>query len=141
MIEVLPIDFMGQPPLLEPVDQSLHDMAVDYCQRELQGGSEINFAKFTKVWVVREDEEIVGIAGFVWRLDVPVFRVTGKHADRATAALVDRIRGHFQDIGARGMEAFVHISSKERPEQRCDKWQESLSRIGAVPADRFTVKI
>lgn len=141
MIEVIPIDFMGQGALLEPVDQKLHDMAVDYCARELQGGSELNLAKLAKVWVVKEDDEIVGISGFVWRLDVPVFRATGKHADRATMALIDRLRGHFQDLGARGMEAFVHLSSKETPEQRCDKWQESLDRVGAVPADRFAVKI
>lgn len=142
MIEIVPLDFMGQAPLLEPVDRKLHDSAVDYCNRELQNGSEINLSKFSKVWVARDGEEVVGIAGFVWRLDVPMFRATGTKVARVTEALAGRIRSHFQDaFGARGVEAFIHLSSKETPEQRCEKWQESLAKFGAVPADRFSVKI
>ncbi len=145
-IAILPIDFLGQGALLEPADQKLHDMAVDYCARELQGGQDLNLAKFAKVWVVVEMEgteykAIHGIAGWVWRIDIPVFRVTGKDVDRTTMALTARLRSHFQDNGARGSEVFLHISSKERPEQRCEKWKESLAAVGAVPADRFSVKV
>lgn len=145
-VEVIPIDFLGQGALLEPADQKLHDLAVEYCRRELQDGDTLNLAKFTKCWVVVEVENgeygsVVGISGFVWRLDIPVFRVSGENAVRATQKLTSRLRNYFQDIGARGQEAFLHISSKEKPEQRCQKWDESLTAVGAVPADRFSVKI
>lgn len=145
-IEVIPLDFQGQGALLEPIDQRLHDMAVDYCSRELEGGSEINLAKFAKVWIAvamegAEYQEVVGVTAFVWRIDVPLFRVTGENAVRATKQLSNRIHSYFQDQGARGQELFLHISSKERPEQRCPRWEESLKAEGAVPADRFSVKI
>jgi hypothetical protein len=144
---VLPLEFLGQQgALLEPADHKLHDMAVDYCTKELQNGQELNLSKFTKAWVVVEMDgtdykEIHAIAGFVWRIDIPVFRSTGNHVDYTTKLLIDRMRAFFQDNGARGTEVFLHISSKERPEQRCEKWQESLDSVGAVPADRFSVKV
>jgi hypothetical protein len=144
---VLPIEFLGQQgALLEPTDPKLHDMAVEYCARQLENGNELNLAKFTKVWVVVELDgttykEVIGIAGFCWRIDIPVFRVTGNHVDYATQLLIERMRAFFQDNGARGTEVFLHISSKERPEQRCEKWQESLDSVGATPADRFSVKV
>ncbi|MBV9179877.1 MAG: hypothetical protein JO356_01080 [Acidobacteria bacterium] len=146
-IAVYPLDFQGQGALLEPVDKKLHDLAVDYCARELEGGKDLNLARFAKVWVaVSLDadgsyKEILGITGYVMRIDLPVFRVSGDHAVRATKMLTDRMRGFFQDQGARGHEAFIHISSKERPEQRCAKWKESLRAVGAQPADRLSVKI
>lgn len=146
MITILPIEFIGQGALLEPVDQKLHDMAVDYCLKELQNGKDVDLSKFQKCWAVVEMEggqykEIHGISGWVWRIDVPVFRVTGKSVDRCTMMLTDRIRAYLQDNGARGAEAFLHISSKERPEQRCENWKKSLELVGATPADRFSVKV
>ena len=146
MMKVLPIEFIGQGALLEPVDPKLHDMAVEYCARELQNGHELNLSKFQKVWVLVEmdgDEyaEIHGISGWVWRVDIPVFRVTGRQVDRGTIMLTERIRAFLQDNGARGSEAFLHISSKELPEQRCENWDKSLEMVGAVPADRFSVKV
>ncbi len=140
-IEIIPLDFLGQGALLEPADRKLHDLAVEYCARELQGGAELNLAKFQKVWLALAEGEVVGIAGFVWRIDIPVFRVSGARAIAATRLLTDRLRAYFQEQGARGQELFLHISSKERPEQRCAKWQESLAAVGAEPADRFAVKV
>jgi len=140
-IQVLPIDFMGQGALIEPVDRKLHDIAVEYCRRELQDGDKINLTHFAKCWVVLRGEEAIGFAGYVLRPDVPVFRVSGDSAVRATAMLVDRMRSFFQDNGCRGHEVFVHISSKERPEQRCAKWDESLKDVGAVPSDRYSVRV
>lgn len=146
MIQILPIDFMGQGALLEPVDRKLHDMAVEYCSRELKGGADLNLAKFNKTWVIVEMEgeeykEIHGVTGFVWRIDLPIFRVTGTHVDYKTQMMIDRIRAYFTDNGARGTELLLHISSKETPEQKCEHWQESLAKAPAVPADRFSVKI
>jgi hypothetical protein len=140
-IEILPIDFMGQGALLEPANRDLHDKAVEYCASELEGGKDLNLAKFTKAWVVLENGEVCGIFGFVWRIDIPVFRVTGERVDYKTQKCIDRIRDYFTDQGARGSDLFIHISSKERPEQRCEKWKESLDYAGATPADRFSVKI
>jgi len=121
-------------------------MAIDYCTRELKDGKDLNIAKFAKCWVAvsmegEEYKEILGFMGFVWRIDLPVFRVTGDRTDRTTSLMAGRLHAFFQDQGARGTELFIHISSKERPEQRCGKWAESLAAEGAVPADRFAVKI
>jgi hypothetical protein len=143
---VIPIDFLGQGALLEPADRKLHDMAVEYCARELQDGKDLNLAKFNKVWVAvamegEEYKEILGITGFVWRIDLPVFRVSGDRADRTTHLLAERLHSYFQDQGARGTELFIHISSFEKPEQKCDKWEESLAIQGAKLADRFLVRI
>lgn len=146
-IEVIPIDFLGQQgALLEPKDHVLHDLAVEYCSKELQGGDQINLARFAKVWVAcvmegKTPVEVVGITGYVTRIDLPVFRVSGSNAVRATKMLADRLHAFFQDQGCRGQELFIHISSKETPEQRCEKWQESLAAEGAVPADRLTIVI
>jgi len=145
-IEVLPIDFLGQGALLEPADKKLHDLTVDYCARELENGRELNLSKFTKVWAVVEMEgadyiDVIGVSGFAWRIDIPTFRVTGERVDYSTRKLIDRMRAYFQDNGLRGADIFLHISSKERPEQRCEKWEQSLAKVGAIPADRFTVKV
>src|SRR6185437_11993069 len=75
MIRVVPIDFMGQGALIQPVDAKLHDMAVEYCARELKGGI-VDFSKFSKIWVGMKDGEVLGIAGYVLRPDVPLFRST-----------------------------------------------------------------
>lgn len=146
MVKILPIEFIGQGALLEPVDHKLHDMAVDYCLKELQGGDKLDLSKFQKVWVAVEIEdgeyqEILGITGWVWRIDIPVFRVTGDKVDRCTIMLTDRVRSYFEDMGARNSEVFLHVSSKERPEQRCQNWKKSLEWSGAVPADRFSIKV
>lgn len=145
-IEVIPLDFLGQGALLEPADRELHDMAVEYCARELEGGDKLNLSKFAKVWLAVEMadgkyKEVVGITGYVMRIDLPVFRVSGPNAVRATKMLADRLHAFFQDQGARGHELFIHISSKERPEQRCERWEESLAAEGATPADRLAIKI
>jgi hypothetical protein len=140
-IEVLPLDFHGQGALLEPVDQELHNRAVVYCRKELAGGNDINLARFQKVWVAIAGKEVSGISGFVWRIDVPIFRVSGENAVRSTKMLIDRMRAYFQDQGARGSEVFLHISGKETTEQRCQFWAESLKSVGAVSADRFAIKV
>ncbi len=140
-VQIHPLDFLGQGALLEPTDPKLHDAAVEYCARELQNGRELNLAKFAKAWVVTNGDGVCGISGFQWKIDIPVFRVTGLDAGYTTMKLIERMRAYFQDNGARGAEVFLHISSKETPEQRCAKWTESLAAVGAEPADRYTVKV
>jgi hypothetical protein len=142
-IQVFPLDFMGQAPLWEPKDRNLHDLAIEYCKREL--ADEINFVKLNKVWVTAVvDEagkpiEVTGITGYVLKVDIPVFRVSGNNAVRSTKMLEDRLHAHFADQGMIGQEVFLHISSKENPEQRCPNWEQSLIDAGATPADRLSV--
>jgi len=142
-IQVFPIDFMGQWPLLEPKDQELHDLAIKYCEKEL--AEPINFTKLAKVWVtavvdaVGKPTEVTGITGYVLKADVPVFRVSGANAIRSTQMLQERLHAFFADQGMIGQEVFLHISSKETPEQRCPNWEQSLIDAGATPADRLSV--
>lgn len=148
-IDVFPIDFVGTPPLYEPKDRALFDAAQDYCKRELQ--QQFDFVRLNKVWVAignpvfKDGEyvsgEVCGITGYVLKPDIPVFRVSGENGARATKMLTDRYHAHFADLGWRGCEVFLHISDRERPEQRCPRWQESLVATGAKPANRFSVMV
>lgn len=147
-IQVIPLDFMGQAPLYEPRDKKLFDLAMDYCNREL--AEPIDFVRLNKVWVAVGDPKfdkagnlvdghVCGLTGYVLKPDIPVFRVSGENAARATKMLTDRYHDFFADQGLRGQEIFIHISGKEKPEQRCPRWEESLSATDAKPADRFSV--
>lgn len=135
-MRILALDFVGEPGCLRPKDAELHDKAVDFCQREIVG--EVNLVRYNKVWVALEDNKVVGIAGYVIRADVPMFRTM---TDKATTRMAHRLNDFFADQGMRGEEVLLHLSSKETPEQRCAAWQSSLQLAGAVPADRFSIKV
>lgn len=140
---------MGVAPLYEPKDRNLFDAAQEYCKREL--AEQFDFVRLNKVYVavgnpVFKDGlyvsgEICGITGYVLKPDIPVFRVSGDNAARATKMLTDRYHSHFADLGWRGCEVFIHLSHKETPAQRCAKWDESLVATGATPADRYSVTV
>ena len=145
---VIPIDFMGQAPLYEPKDRKLHDAAVQYCKENL--ADQLDFVRLNKVWVAIEEPAfddkgmfvsgtISGITGYVLKPDIPLFRVTGANASRATKMLTDRLHDHFGDQGLRGSEVFVHVSSKESPDQKCAAWQDGLKATDAKLADRYSV--
>lgn len=136
MIRILPLDFMGQGALLEPVDRQLHDAAIDYCNRELVS-RDINLAKFSKVWVGLKDGEVFGVSGYVLRPDVPLLRVTDGEVLRAMAR---RINDYFADNGARGTDAFLYIGN-EKPEQRCPEWRAVLKEFGAKASQRFLIEV
>lgn len=141
---ILPIDFMGQGAMLQPVDVKLHDLAVEFCAKEL--AEHINFTRLTKVWAAVEMEDgeykqVIGITGYVLKIDVPVFRAAGPDSVKASALMIDRLRSYFTDNGSRGAEVFIHISSKETPVQKCDKWRNLLTYIQAEPADRWAAKV
>lgn len=139
MIEVLPIDFLGQGALLEPADSKLHDLAVDYCHREIQDGDKINLAKFAKCWVALKDGIPVGVMGYVLRPDIPVIRATD---ETALSMMAERLQYFFADQGYRGGEVFVHLAKAERPEQRCAGWKQVLiNEQKAESADRFKIKV
>ena len=122
--------------MLEPTDRKLHDLAVDYCSRELRGGV-VDLSKFSKVWVGLKGEEIYGIAGYVLRPDVPLLRATDSLVLRAIGK---RLNDFFADNGARGKEAFLYIG-QEKPERRCPEWRDVLREFGAKSARRMTIEV
>jgi hypothetical protein len=143
MMRVIPIDFLGQGAMLEPRDVKLHDLAVEYCRKELQGGDELDLTKFNKVWVAVETDgesyvQVHGLTGWINRIDIPVFRAT---SEEAVNALAERINTFCSDNGCRGQEIFIHISKREKPEQRCPAWKETLTAWDAKSADRVLVKV
>ena len=142
---IVPIDFRQTINGLVPVDAELFTLVTEYCKASLS--QQPNLLELTKTWAVveYEGEKISAVTGLAaWGGDVPdlpVWRVTGPNAQRATKMLYDRINGFFADRGARGRQVFVFVSDKETPEQRCEDWEESLNSVGAVPAERFSVTI
>jgi hypothetical protein len=112
-------------------------MAVDYCLRELAKGREVNFAKFSKVWVGLKGQEVFGVTGYVLRPDVPLFRATDCEVLRA---LGNRLNNYFADNGARGQEAFLYIGN-EQPSQRCPEWRRMLLEFGAKSARRVAIEV
>lgn len=123
--------------MLEPADAKLHDAAVDFALRELAKGRELDFSKFAKVWIGLKDGEVVGLAGYVLKPDVPLLRATDAEILRG---LCQRMNDFFADNGARGKEAFVFIGD-EKPEQRCPEWKQVLKEFGAKSAQRFVVEV
>lgn len=137
MIRVLPLDFMGQGALLEPVDRNLHDAAVEYCRTNLANGGNVNLSKFSKVWVGLKDDQVFGVMGYVLRPDVPLMRATDADVLRAMGR---RINDFFADQGCRGQDAFLYIGN-EKPEQRCPEWRQVLKEFGARAGQRFLVEV
>jgi hypothetical protein len=136
-IAVLPLDFLGQGALLEPVDRKLHDLAVNYAMRELAKGKDLNFANFSKVWVGLRDDEVFGVSGYVLKPDVPLLRATDADVLRA---LCHRMNDFFADNGARGKEAFIYIGD-EKPEARCPEWKAVLKEFSAKSAQRWAIEV
>lgn len=141
-IKVFPLDFLGQGALLQPKDQQLHDLAVDFCAREVVG--DVNLSKFAKVFISAEIDDserpvnVEGVTGFVWRPDISLYRAV---TDRATSKLHHRWHTFFADQGLLGEEVFIHLNSKDTPEQRCASWQQQLEAAKAQVADRYLVRV
>lgn len=137
LIKTIPLDFIGQGALLEPKDRKLHDAAVAYALKELAKGAELDFSKFSKVWIGMKGEEVMGLSGYVLRPDIPLIRATDADVLRA---LTHRMNDFFSDNGCRGQEAFVYIGD-EKPEQRCPEWKQVLKEFGAKSAQRWSVEV
>lgn len=142
---VVPIDYRDSPNGLIPIDAHLYTLVVEYCKTALAEQPKIEDLRKTWAVVEYEGEKIVSVTGLAaWGGDVPdlpIFRVTGDNAKRATKMLYDRINSFFADRGARGRQVFLYISNSETPEQRCEAWDASLEDVGAVPAQRFAVTV
>lgn len=136
MIKVLPLDFIMQGALADPADRKLHDLAVDFCARELKGGT-VDFSKFSKIWVGLNGEEVQGISGYVLKPDIPLLRATDSLVLRALGL---RMNDFFADNGALGKEAFLYVGN-EQPEQRCPDWRSLLKEFGAKSARRVAIEV
>lgn len=139
---MLPLDFTQQGAMLLPNDRKLHDLTVQFCEKEL--AEEANLSKLQKVWVAVEMDngdylQVLGVTGYVNKIDVPLFRCAGIDSVKASTLLIARIRSFLEDNGLRGHEIFVHVSSKETPEQKCSRWKELLGYVKAKAADRWSV--
>lgn len=128
---------MGQGALLEPRDPKLHDAAVDFCNRELAKGKDLNLANFAKVWVGLEGDEVKGIAGYVLRPDIPLLRSVSPDVLRA---LGHRFNSFFADQGARGQQVFLYIGN-EAPEQRCQDWRTVLKEFHPESGRRVLIEV
>lgn len=141
-VKIFPLDFMGQGALLQPKNQQLHDLIVDFCAREVIG--DVNLAEFAKVFAAAEVDDadrpinIEGVTGYVLRPDIALFRAVSA---RATSKLHHRWHTFFADSGIIGHQVFLHLNSKERPEQRCTNWEEELKAAKAELADRYLVTV
>lgn len=144
-IRVVPIDWRAGAEDILPVDPYIYQAVTNYCNENLAQPPDLKHLK--KVWSAIEfgpKDEILnvhGVTGYLMRPDIPLFRVTGPYSQRATKMLQGRLNSHFSDMGWRGGEVLLFINEKEAPEQRCEKWDESLTSVGAVPAQRFVVTV
>ena len=136
-MRIIPIDFLGQQgALLEPRDPKIHDLAVDFCAREVT--RDVDLSKLQKVWIAEENGEVFGVTGFVLKTDIPLIRATNANALRLMA---ERLNSYLADMGCRGQEALIHVSRREKPEQRCPEWDKVLQEWNAEAADRVSVKV
>jgi hypothetical protein len=136
-IEVLPLDFIGTGAMLEPADPKLHDLAVNYAQRELKDGDKLNLTKFAKSWVGLKDGVPFGLMGYVLKADVPLFRATDVDVLRVMG---ERLNNFFSDNGARGREVLLYLG--DEPEaQRCPKWRDAIKEFGGKSGRRILFEV
>ena len=142
---IVPLDFRESENGIVPVDSHLFTLVTEYCKTALAEQPKLD--QLRKTWAVVEfdGEQMVaihGIAAYAGNVpDVPLFRVTGEKAQRATKMLYDRLNGFFADQGMRGRQVFLYLNEKETEEQRCPQWSESLKDVGAIPAMRLAVTV
>jgi len=142
VIQVFHLDFLGKEALIQPRDQELHDMAVEFCAKELKG--EVNLTNYSHVWVAclvnheGKRKKVVGITGWSLKVDISLFRSLDP---QASLAMGKRINDHLNDSGCRGHEVFLHLSSHESPEQRCANFVDTLKAFKAKPADRWAIEV
>lgn len=135
MIEITPLDFLGQGALLEPADKELHDASISFCHAQLR--DPVSLANFNKVWVGRKDGEVLGVCGYVLRPDIPLCRAIDADVLRAMGK---RMNDFFADNGARGKEVLMYIGNEAAP-QRCPEWRAALKYFGAKSGRRVSFEV
>lgn len=137
MIEIIPIDFLGQGAMLEPADRALHDEAMDFARRELKDWEKLALAQFNRCWLGRKDGEAKGLMGYGLKPDVPLFRATDFEV---LQAMGQRLNGYFADNGARGREVLLYIGNEPK-EARCPEWRQAIKDFGGQSARRIVFEV
>ncbi len=142
MRRVLPLDFDRAAGYAMPKDRALHQLAIEFAQKEL--AEMPNYADYARVWLsvdVDAHEKplaVHGAIGFVMRPDVVLCRSLDR---KAMVGLYLRMNSYLADNGARGFEGLVYINPDEKPEQKCPQQKESLEALGAKPACRWAITV
>ena len=140
--QVFQLFFKEQGGVLLPRDPHLHQLAVEFAEREL--AEAINLTDYRNVFVECECDEhgkpvrAEGLLAMQMVVDVPVARFTNA---RSAKMLIDRANDYLHDQGARGAKVFLYISEQETPEQRCPNYLEWLAAVGAKPAERWATTV
>lgn len=141
-LRAIALDFNRAGGYAMPADRALHQLAIEFAKKNLAAIPD--YSSFARVWVAAEvsaDEKpiaIEGALGFTMRPDFTLARFKNK---QALVTLYHRANSYLADNGCRDSEGLVYVSSTEAPEQRCPQQQESLAALGAVPGDRYLIKI
>lgn len=120
--------------------QALRDAAHEFCKRELtlsEGETEWNLGLFAKAWIETEDGEVTGVSAILNRIDIAVYRCT---TARGNAKMNQRLHSYLADQGLLGQDVFIQFSSGD-PAKMCANWDEEMNAAGAVPANRYMVKV
>jgi hypothetical protein len=139
-IRVYPLLWNEQGGLFMPRDPKLHQMAVEFAQKEM--GIEINFAQYVRTFIACEvdaqeqPQKVVGIGTFRMVPDIENMRFLNA---KAAKKIIDRMHDWLSDQGVqRGSDVFVRISSGDDP-YRCPQHLDWLKSEKAKPAERFVL--
>lgn len=131
------------PQTLSPKDPDLFAAIQDFLEQQF-GERHNNLGQYQRVYAAQnEQKRVIGLAGTVARMDVPMFHVGEpsphdragiRDALLATDLLYSRLKHYIEDAGGKGYETFVYV----KPESR-EHWSKFLERIGAREAHRYVV--
>ena len=115
-------------------------MAHAFCYRELTlpaGETRWDLGKFAKAWIEVEEEKVTGVAAILNRIDIALYRCT---TARGNAKMNQRLHAYLADQGLLGQDVFIQFSMGN-PDQMCANWQEEMNNAGAVPANRYIIRV
>ena len=126
-----------------PFDQAsaeLRHAAHEFCKRELtlpEGEKEWDLGRFFKAWIEVEDGEVKGVSAILHRIDIAVYRCS---TARGNAKMNQRLHSYLADSGLLGQDVFIQFSSGD-PLKMCANWEEEMHNAGAVPANRYMIRV
>lgn len=143
---MIPLDFEKD---MAPKNPTLTAAVDAYCEKEF--GARLDYRIYQRTWailrVMESDPdyfEVMGVTCVRQCLDCPIFHITPLTADKeglrfaeeARDMAVMRMYNYLEDWGMRGTNILIFVSEKA---QRY--WKGFLSRIKAVPANRYELHI
>lgn len=135
---MVPVDFVEG----RPRDEKLYAAACRYY--EDQFGRKNDFRGYAKAWVALDGETVVGLAGIQVAMDCSLFHCPPRNmtkeaireAEQVRDMMIWRLHANLEDGGFRGMEVLIYVA-----EQAERFWRRFLKKIGARPANRYTLTI